>query len=87
MPSDLGRYTRLDRYVWLDPPPELSGVLVLSLGWVPPFGSGVGVLLAVLTVPRLIARINAEATLMRSEFAGEYDAYCCRTSPLIPGLC
>jgi protein-S-isoprenylcysteine O-methyltransferase Ste14 len=50
------------------------------------FRSGVGVLLAALLVPPLIARIQAEERLLRSQFGAECDAYCARTSRLIPGI-
>ncbi len=66
--------------------PSYLGMLVLSLGWALAFRSGVGVLLVVLTIAPLIARINAEEALLRSQFSGEYDAYCARTYRLIPGL-
>lgn len=47
---------------------------------------GVGVLLTVLTMLPLLARIRAEERLLRSQFGDEYDAYCARTSRLIPGI-
>jgi protein-S-isoprenylcysteine O-methyltransferase Ste14 len=40
--------------------PSYLGLLVNSLGWGLAFRSGVGVLLAALLIPPLIARINAE---------------------------
>jgi protein-S-isoprenylcysteine O-methyltransferase Ste14 len=61
-------------------------LLVNSLGWALAFRSGVGVLLTALMIPPLIARIHAEEKLLRAEFGTEYDAYCARTSRLIPGL-
>jgi protein-S-isoprenylcysteine O-methyltransferase Ste14 len=30
--------------------------------------------------------MRAEERLLREEFGGEYDAYCARTSRLVPGL-
>jgi len=66
--------------------PSYLGLLVNSLGWGLAFHSGVGVLLAALTIPPLLARIRAEETLLRSEFGAAYDAYRARTSRLIPGL-
>jgi protein-S-isoprenylcysteine O-methyltransferase Ste14 len=66
--------------------PSYLGLLVASLGWALAFRSGVGVLLAVLTIAPLLARINAEEALLRSHFGDEYDAYCARTSRLIPGV-
>jgi protein-S-isoprenylcysteine O-methyltransferase Ste14 len=46
----------------------------------------VGVLLTALMVLPLLARIHAEETLLRTQFGEEYNAYCYRTSRLIPGL-
>jgi protein-S-isoprenylcysteine O-methyltransferase Ste14 len=66
--------------------PSYLGLLVNSLGWALAFRSGVGVLLTALLIPPLLARIRAEETLLRKQFGGEYDAYCSRTSRLIPGL-
>ena len=66
--------------------PSYLGLLVSSLGWALVFRSGVGVLLAALLIPPLIARINAEEALLNSEFGDEYDAYRARTSRLIPGI-
>jgi protein-S-isoprenylcysteine O-methyltransferase Ste14 len=37
-------------------------------------------------IPPLLARIRAEETLLRTQFGGEYEAYCTRTSRLIPGV-
>jgi protein-S-isoprenylcysteine O-methyltransferase Ste14 len=66
--------------------PSYLGLLVSSLGWVLAFRSGVGVLLAALLIPPLIARIGAEETLLRTQFGGEYVAYRGRTWRLIPGI-
>jgi protein-S-isoprenylcysteine O-methyltransferase Ste14 len=66
--------------------PSYLGLLVNSLGWALAFRSGIGVLLTALAVVPLIARIRAEERLLRSQFGGEYDAYCGRTWRLIPGL-
>jgi protein-S-isoprenylcysteine O-methyltransferase Ste14 len=65
--------------------PSYLGLLVSSLGGLA-FRSGVGVLIAVLLVPPLIARIQAEERLLRSQFGAEYDADWARTSRLIPGF-
>src|SRR5690242_4341404 len=35
---------------------------------------------------RRSSRIRAEERMLRTEFGGEYDVYCSRTSQLIPGL-
>ena len=66
--------------------PSYLGLLVTSLGWALAFRSGVGVLLAVLILPPLVARINAEEALLRAHFGAEYDAYCARTWRLVPGV-
>lgn len=66
--------------------PSYLGLLTGSLGWGLAFRSGVGVLLALLLIPPLIARIRAEERLLRAHFGAEYEAYCARTSRLIPGI-
>jgi protein-S-isoprenylcysteine O-methyltransferase Ste14 len=66
--------------------PSYLGLLVSSFGWALAFRSGVGVLLVALLIPPLIARIDAEERLLRTQFGGEYDAYRRRTSRLIPGI-
>ena len=66
--------------------PSYLGLLVNSLGWGLAFRSGVGVLLTALLIPPLIARIRAEERLLRAQFGDEYEAFCARTSRLIPGL-
>jgi len=66
--------------------PSYLGLFVNSVGWGLAFRSGVGVLLAALTIPPLLARIRAEETLLRAQFGAEYDAYRARTSRLIPWL-
>jgi protein-S-isoprenylcysteine O-methyltransferase Ste14 len=66
--------------------PSYLGLLVSSLGWALAFRSGIGVLLTALVIPPLVARIRAEETLLGTQFGGEYDAYCSRTSRLIPGI-
>ena len=66
--------------------PSYLGLLVNAVGWGLAFRSVIGVLLALLNVPPLVARIRSEETLLRSHFGNEYDAYCARTSRLIPGL-
>jgi protein-S-isoprenylcysteine O-methyltransferase Ste14 len=66
--------------------PSYLGLLVSSLGWGLAFRSGVGVLLAALMIPPLLARIRAEERLLHAQFGAEYDAYRTRTSRMIPGL-
>ena len=65
--------------------PSYLGLLVNALGWGLAFRSGVGVLLAALMIPPLLARIRAEERLLRAQFGAEYDAYRARTSRMIPG--
>jgi protein-S-isoprenylcysteine O-methyltransferase Ste14 len=64
--------------------PSYLGLLAGSLGWSFAFRSGVGVVLTILLIPPVIARIRSEEKLLREQFGGEYDAYCARTSRLIP---
>ena len=66
--------------------PSYLGALVFALGWGLAFRSWAGVLLAALLVPLLLARIRSEEALLRSQFDAEYEAYCARTSRLIPGV-
>lgn len=66
--------------------PSYLGLLVNSLGWGLAFRSGLGVLLTALLIPPLLARIRAEERLLRTQFGGQYDTYCARTTRLIPGL-
>jgi protein-S-isoprenylcysteine O-methyltransferase Ste14 len=66
--------------------PSYLGMLVNALGWALAFRSSVGIVLTLLLLPALIARINAEEALLRSQFGAEYEAYCARTWRLIPGL-
>jgi protein-S-isoprenylcysteine O-methyltransferase Ste14 len=66
--------------------PSYLGLLISSLGWGLAFRSGIGVLLAGLLIPPLLARIRAGERRLRTQFGAEYEAYCARTSRLIPGL-
>ncbi len=66
--------------------PSYLGLLVGALGWGLVFRSVVGVLLAVITVPVILARIRAEEALLHTQFGAEYDAFRARTSRLIPGI-
>ncbi|QBR72048.1 isoprenylcysteine carboxyl methyltransferase [Beijerinckiaceae bacterium] len=66
--------------------PSYLGLLVNALGWGLAFRSGVGVLLVALLIPPIVARIRAEERLLHTEFGTTYEAYCARTSRLIPGL-
>jgi protein-S-isoprenylcysteine O-methyltransferase Ste14 len=66
--------------------PSYAGLLVNALGWVLAFRSSIGVLIAALMIPPIVARIHSEEALLRAQFGKDYDAYCIRTSRLIPGL-
>jgi protein-S-isoprenylcysteine O-methyltransferase Ste14 len=66
--------------------PSYLGLLVNALGWGLAFRAWIGVLLTALMIPPLLARIRAEERLLRTQFGAEYDAYCARTSRLIPRL-
>ena len=66
--------------------PSYLGLLINALGWGLAFRAGIGVLLTALMIPPLLARIRAEERLLRMQFGREYEAYCTRTSRLIPGL-
>ncbi len=66
--------------------PSYLGLLVNALGWGLAFRSAVGVLLAALLLPPLLARIRAEEKLLSAAFGAEYKAYRARTFRLIPGL-
>ena len=64
--------------------PSYLGLFVLMLGWGLAFRSGVGVVIAVLSLGVLLARIQAEERLLSENFGAEYDAYRARTWRLIP---
>ena len=66
--------------------PSYLGLLLGALGWALAFRSGVGVILAALNLIPLVARMNAEETLLTSEFGTDYENYRARTSRLIPGI-
>jgi protein-S-isoprenylcysteine O-methyltransferase Ste14 len=66
--------------------PSYLGMIVNAFGWALAFRSGVGVLLAALMIIPVVARMNAEEALLRSQFGGEYEAYMARTSRMIPGV-
>ena len=60
--------------------------MVSTLGWALAFRSLLGVLLTLLIVVPVVARIDSEERLLRSQFGGEYDAYRSRTWRLVPGI-
>ncbi len=64
--------------------PSYLGLFVLVLGWGLVFRSGVGVVIAVLSLGVLLARIQAEERLLSETFGAEYDAYRARTWRLVP---
>lgn len=66
--------------------PSYLGLMLNSLGWALTFRSGLGVIITALTLPPLLARIEAEENLLHSHFGAEYDAYRARTWRMIPGL-
>ena len=66
--------------------PSYLGMLGMTLGWGLAFRSWLGVILAALTIPPLIARIQAEERLLASEFGASYAAYRARTWRLLPWL-
>ncbi|HLH50810.1 MAG TPA: isoprenylcysteine carboxylmethyltransferase family protein [Roseiarcus sp.] len=66
--------------------PSYVGLIVSSFGWALAFRSIIGLLLAALLIPVLIARIRAEEALLLSHFGAEYAAYRARTWRMIPGI-
>ena len=66
--------------------PSCLGLLVNAVGWALAFRSIIGVLIAVLMIPPILARIRSEEALLRTQFGNTYEAYCARTRRLIPGL-
>ncbi|MGF6514283.1 protein-S-isoprenylcysteine O-methyltransferase Ste14 [Pseudomonas sp. BT76 TE3572] len=66
--------------------PSYLGLMITAVGWALAFRSGVGLLLAAITLIPLIARIHAEEGLLRAQFGSEYEAYCARSWRLIPGV-
>jgi protein-S-isoprenylcysteine O-methyltransferase Ste14 len=66
--------------------PSYLGMIILICGWALAFRSGPGLILAALVIAPLLARIRSEEALLRIQFGDQYDAYCRRTSRLIPGL-
>jgi protein-S-isoprenylcysteine O-methyltransferase Ste14 len=66
--------------------PSYLGLLAGSFGWALAFRSGIGLVLAALMIVPTIGRIRSEEALLREQFGEEYDAFCARTSRLIPGI-
>jgi protein-S-isoprenylcysteine O-methyltransferase Ste14 len=66
--------------------PSYLGIVVNALGWGLVFRSSVGILLALLNIPPLIARIQSEEKMLAFQFGSEYEAYRAHTSRFIPGI-
>jgi protein-S-isoprenylcysteine O-methyltransferase Ste14 len=66
--------------------PSYLGLLIGAVGWALAFRSAVGIILALLNLVPLVARMNSEEALLRSQFGTEYEAYYRRTWRLIPWL-
>ncbi|HEY1815149.1 MAG TPA: isoprenylcysteine carboxylmethyltransferase family protein [Kofleriaceae bacterium] len=64
--------------------PSYLGVLVMVGGWALAFRSVLGLVLAALLVPPLVARMTSEEALLAKHFGAAYDAYRARTWRLIP---
>jgi protein-S-isoprenylcysteine O-methyltransferase Ste14 len=64
--------------------PSYLGLMVMLAGWALAFRSLLGLALAALFVPPLIARIHSEEALLAKHFGAEYDAYRAHTWRLIP---
>ena len=64
--------------------PSYLGLLVTVLGWGLAFRAGVGVIIAALMLPVVIARIESEERLLSETFGAEYEAYRARTWRLVP---
>jgi protein-S-isoprenylcysteine O-methyltransferase Ste14 len=66
--------------------PSYLGLLIAVLGWGLDFRSGIGVLVALLPMPPVVARMNSEEALLESEFGQRYADYRRRTWLLLPFL-
>ena len=66
--------------------PSYLGLLLGQLGWVLVFRSAIGVLVALLLLPPLVARMNSEEALLQSEFGERYADYRRHTWRLVPFL-
>jgi protein-S-isoprenylcysteine O-methyltransferase Ste14 len=64
--------------------PSYLGLVLMNFGWAMAFNAWAGVLCAVLMIPPLIARINAEERMLASQFGDEFAAWKARTWRLIP---
>jgi protein-S-isoprenylcysteine O-methyltransferase Ste14 len=66
--------------------PSYLRLFISSVGWSLTFRSAVGLFLTLLLVPPLLARINAEENLLRTQFGDDYAGYCSHTWRLIPRI-
>ena len=66
--------------------PSYLGLLIAMLGWALLFRSWIGVALAAVLIPPLIARIHAEERMLGGHFGADYETYRQRTWRLIPWL-
>ena len=66
--------------------PSYLGLVVNSVGWALAFRSGVGLVLAALTLVPLVGRMNAEESLLESQFGDAYRAYRAHSWRLLPGI-
>jgi protein-S-isoprenylcysteine O-methyltransferase Ste14 len=64
--------------------PSYLGLMISTIGWALAFRSVVGLVLAALLLPPLVARMRSEERLLSSQFGAAYDAYRARTPRLIP---
>lgn len=66
--------------------PSYLGLIVGTIGWALAFRSAIGLILALLHLVPLMARMDAEEALLRSQFGAEYEAYYARTWRLLPWI-
>ena len=66
--------------------PSYLGLLLGALGWGLAFRAGVGIAIALLMIPVVLARIESEERLLAETFGAEYEAYRARTWRLAPYL-
>lgn len=64
--------------------PSYLGLLLGTVGWALVFRSAIGVLVALLLLPPLVARMKSEEALLESEFGAQYTEYRRRTWRLLP---
>lgn len=66
--------------------PSYLGMLICVLGWALAFRSLAGLAVALATIIPVVARMNAEETLLTDAFGEEYRTYQAATARLLPGL-